>query len=84
MINQGIKIEVLTNTMIVMKKLRKLDINPARLMKVEELVELRGGYDETVCCWCTGPAYWGRMAASNSEECRINCALIGSLYDWKC
>jgi len=32
-----------------MKTLRKLEINPARLMKDEELVTVRGGYDTVAC-----------------------------------
>jgi len=32
-----------------MKKLNKIQINPARLMREEELVKLRGGYDGCNC-----------------------------------
>lgn len=33
-----------------MKKLNKLEINPKKLMKNEELLTMRGGYD--CCCQC--------------------------------
>jgi len=32
-----------------MKKLNKLEINPKKLMKNEELLTLRGGYDGCTC-----------------------------------
>jgi hypothetical protein len=35
-----------------MKKLNKLQINSGRLMKNDELMTLRGGYDGTVELWC--------------------------------
>jgi natural product precursor len=66
-----------------MKKLNKLEINSDKIMNNSELTRLRGGYEQ-VCCWCTGPGYWGRMAALSENDCRLNCAAINSLYDWKC
>jgi len=40
-----------------MKKLRKLSINSEKLIKNEELVNLRGGYGESInmCCWDSYP-----------------------------
>jgi len=38
-----------------MKKLNKLQVNPDKLMKSEELVTLRGGYGSIVCY------EWGSM-----------------------
>ena len=35
-----------------MKRLNKLEINPEKVMKNEELLTLRGGYDGTGCCMC--------------------------------
>ena len=35
-----------------MKKLNKLQINPEKLMKNEELLILRGGYDGPCTCLC--------------------------------
>lgn len=36
-----------------MKKLRKLSINPEKVIRNEELVNLKGGYEGTAycCCW---------------------------------
>ncbi len=34
-----------------MKTLKKLSINPEKVIKNEELVNLRGGYDEYECVW---------------------------------
>ncbi len=34
-----------------MKKLNKLQINPERLIKNEELMTLRGGYGAGTCGW---------------------------------
>lgn len=52
-----------------MKKLGKLQINPERLIKTDELTTLRGGYDGS-CCTCTdGYA----MAATNASECEDFC-----------
>jgi|BioPla2DNA2_1021312.scaffolds.fasta_scaffold180789_1 hypothetical protein len=35
-----------------MKRLNKVQINPEKVMKNEELVRLRGGYDPCTClCW---------------------------------
>lgn len=43
-----------------MKKLGKLNINPEKVMKHEELVLLRGGYDSTCCAhaWAPGLYPW--------------------------
>jgi natural product precursor len=35
-----------------MKKLGKLNINPEKVLKNEELTSLRGGYDGKVELWC--------------------------------
>ena len=59
-----------------MKKLRKLEINPARLIKDEELVVLRGGYDGA-CCLCylaDGGFCLGAMAATSAEMCTELCS----------
>ncbi len=37
-----------------MKKLGKLTINPEKVIKNEELVNLRGGYECSVTVTCTG------------------------------
>ncbi len=45
-----------------MKKLKKLSINPEKLMKNDELINLRGGYGGTNACggdgmYCYGPSW---------------------------
>ena len=68
-----------------MKKLGKLEINPGKLMKKEELISLKGGYGGyDYCCWCIGPTYWGYLAEQSDNDCRIGCAMINSVHDWKC
>jgi len=66
-----------------MKTLGKLNINPDKLIRNEELLTLKGGYDG-YCCWCVGPDYWGHLAEQTDDNCRIGCALINSIHDWKC
>ena len=70
-----------------MKKLNKLQINPEKLMKNEELMTLRGGYGG-VQLWCLahgptciinapGTCNW----AYNDAVCRAQCPnYIGSYY----
>lgn len=58
-----------------MKKLNKLHINSDRLMRNEELVKLRGGYD-TCDCVCFG---YGYMVALDLWECKANCSAIGAI-----
>ena len=31
-----------------------------------------------------GPDYWGHLAEQTDDNCRIGCALINSIHDWKC
>ena len=58
-----------------MKKLDKLEINPEKIMRNEELVILRGGYDPEDChCMCyDGMTPMGLMAAMNQQMCYDNC-----------
>lgn len=63
----------------IMKKLGKLEINPEKIMKNEELLTLRGGFG---CCTCTN-GY--AMAASSSDECEDFCNdLQGQHGVWGC
>ena len=62
-----------------MKKLNKLQINHEKLMKNEELITLRGGYDG-YCCTCTINGI--HMAATGTWDCYWNCAAIGSGSTW--
>lgn len=41
-----------------MKKLGKLSINPEKVIKNEELVNLRGGYEMEVECRCDGDRFF--------------------------
>lgn len=57
-----------------MKKLNKLQINSEKLMKNEELIILRGGYNGTGCCVCKiGQATVGVFAGSDSTNCYADC-----------
>ena len=67
---------------IKMKKLNKLEINPERIMKHDELITLKGGYDwEPIgCCFC-----WDHnmdpvcgMAAFGPDDCMQNCFYAGN------
>jgi hypothetical protein len=48
-----------------MKKLGKLSINPERVIKNEELVNLRGGYSCTVTTNCIG----GSISCTGNSSC---------------
>ena len=64
-----------------MKKLGKLQINPDRLMKNEELLILRGG-DYSNCCRCTNGYY---MIAPTPALCESSCSeLPGQHGVWQC
>jgi len=61
-----------------MKKLNKLEINPEKLMKNEDLISLKGGTN----CWCFQEPNGGggvciTGTASSAEECTIMCDAIG-------
>jgi len=70
-----------------MKKLKRLKINPERLMKDEELMTLRGGYDGP-CCECKD---WhqnviGHLYGSTPSQCPMDCFIaMGTGYGtWEC
>ena len=61
-----------------MKKLGKLEINPEKLIKKEELISLRGGIN----CICYHQEYGGggvcgAGTTSSAEECTEMCAISG-------
>jgi len=72
-----------------MKTLRKLEINPERLMKDEELKRLGGGYDP-LCCTCIliDPPYTtqGYMIAGGPFACSYWCNYVNSGWTgaWVC
>jgi natural product precursor len=61
-----------------MKKLGKLTINLEKVMKNEELVNLRGGYSG-VCCLChdSGSGQYLAIYGSTKEECGEDCNALG-------
>ena len=70
-----------------MKKLNKLQINSEKLMKNEELVTLRGGYDPWVgtCCECIysdGSKYY--FDTNVVEECLGACVPMGASANFVC
>ncbi len=57
-----------------MKKLKKLLINPEKVIKNEELVNLRGGSYEGPCCMCKdGNGAIGYVVGTTMEECGADC-----------
>ncbi len=67
-----------------MKKLKKLTIVPEKLMKNDELINLRGGYGEYdphkqggACCACSlNGAIVGAIAGSNASDCGSDCRIV--------
>jgi natural product precursor len=52
---------------LIMKKLGKITINPEQVIKDEELVNLKGGYDG----WCTCYIEWGDWTQKIENGCGI-------------
>ncbi len=70
-----------------MKKLRKLEINPERLMKDEELVVLRGGYGGCQCdCYNSSMQFMETLPDEDALSCFPECVGIyeGGLGHWHC
>jgi hypothetical protein len=63
-----------------MKTLNKLQINPEKLMKNEELIALKGGTN-CVCKYLNG-GYCATGAASSGEECHYMCIAAGCDGSW--
>lgn len=64
-----------------MKKLGKLSINPEKVIKNEELVNLKGGYG-CICICGNGQAIYG---PTNQSECEIDCESAGmGAGRWSC
>jgi hypothetical protein len=66
-----------------MKKLQKLQINSEKLMKNEELITLRGGYEGN-CCFCHSCVHDGYMIATSQAACASACSALGCQQDWLC
>ncbi len=62
-----------------MKRLNKLQINPEKVLKNEELLTLKGGYGGSSCCVCLNGSgsVMGYMAAGNQSQCSSNCSSLG-------
>lgn len=60
-----------------MKKLGKLSINPEKVIKNEDLVNLKGGYmDDFKCCWDSDPSNCSECVyTSSTVECAENATL---------
>ena len=70
-----------------MKKINKLLINPDKLLKDDELIILKGGYDDCYCmCYSRGPIPqpMGLMGAMNQAECTEFCGEMGWDGVWNC
>lgn len=69
-----------------MKKLGKLSINPEKVMKNDELVSLRGGYQGgTACCLCSyNYVLKLYIVGSSPSECYQDCAALGYYGNWVC
>jgi hypothetical protein len=84
-------LKILTLILIEMKKLNKLQINPEKVMKNEELLILRGGYGETNC-YCICAAYMpdaqicGHTWAYAPSDCNTQCITApgceGGVHHW--
>jgi natural product precursor len=65
-----------------MKTLKKLTINPEKVIKNEKLVNLKGGYAGCVCICGNGQAIYGPL---NQTECEKDCEGAGyGAGRWSC
>lgn len=70
-----------------MEKLIKLQVRTTGIIKNEELLILRGGYDDCHCmCYSRDPIPqpMGLMAAINQTDCYDNCGELGWTGTWNC
>jgi hypothetical protein len=71
-----------------MKKLNKLSINPEKIMKNQELINLQGGGQPygshgSWCCWCGGYTMMGGV--STYDSCQSHCSEAYNAYGyWYC
>lgn len=62
-----------------MKKIKKLQINPEKLINNNELMTLKGGYDGDEPCTCTcynyfiSPPIWYGYLLSETGDCPEDC-----------
>ena len=63
-----------------MKKLGKLSINPEKVIKNEELVNLKGGYDGYCECWRNGSIMLFATSATCNDMCYEAYATFGTWH----
>lgn len=54
-----------------MKKLNRLDLNSGKLMKNEELMKLRGGYEETGCAGVVCNQSYPGGCCKENPSCKV-------------
>ena len=65
-----------------MKTLGKLKINPEKVIKNEELVNLKGSYSGVNCCYCDGH---GILLITRESDCYTECVTLwGTAGHWLC
>lgn len=73
-------------TLNFMKKLNRLQIKPERIMKNDELITLKGGYDweHIGCCICYDHDMnpMGGIASFDRDDCSMNCYDAGGWLGW--
>jgi len=70
-----------------MKKLGKLSINPERVIKNEELVNLRGGYESGTCaaiCEMPDGGHECNISMSDAKNYATACGELGGTGRWCC
>ena len=60
-----------------MKKTNKVQINSEKLIRDDELVKLRGGYQNCCICYDGMMTPKGYMAAWNAADCDYQCEYMG-------
>jgi natural product precursor len=66
-----------------MKTLGKLSLNPENIIKNDELVNLRGGYEGPPCCYCAGHGFM--LLIDNASECSYECLNAYGVFGfWLC
>jgi natural product precursor len=85
MINQGIENYLLTKKLKIMKKLNKLQINPEKVLRKEELTFYKGGDWYGTCeVMCDYKYFNASAAAENCFTAELICEGMWSGCDCKC
>jgi len=70
-----------------MKKLGKLTINPEKVIKNEELMNLKGGYNSGTCaayCDMDDGGFECNISRSTAESYAKECTALGGVGHWCC